>query len=138
MIKLYYASAIDVCLDKALHQIEAFKRILGKYYIDVYGAGFKDSPVIKPDSSESLKGVVTANDLRVIRECDIFLLVTDLETFCPGSCMELEYARQMGLYTIVLCTSGYKTNNIFLETFANKIIYSVKELEDILGEIENA
>ena len=47
--------------------------------IEVYGAGFGDSPIIGPETSKEYKGVVSAYDLRKIRECDILLVVTDLK-----------------------------------------------------------
>lgn len=135
MFKLYYASAIDTCVKEAFEQIEIFKKILSKYDIEVYGAGFKDSPIISPDSSEEYKGVVSAYDLRKIRECDILLVVTDLKTFCPGTMMELEYSRNLGLYTIVLCLGNGFCKNIFIKTYANKIIYSKDELRQILKNV---
>ena len=171
MIKLYYASAIDCCVEECFRQIEEFKKIFEPYckltkvvnhcieknnsLLQVYGAGFGDNPIIGPDSSDVVKGVVCAFDLRHIRECDILLVVTDLQTFCPGTMMELEYARQMGLYIIVLClppkvtidfggdtpalmtitTPKVKCKNIFIETYANKVIYSIEELKEILDEV---
>jgi nucleoside 2-deoxyribosyltransferase len=103
MFKMYYASAIDVCVKRAFEQIAEFKKIFAKYPIEVYGAGFGDSPIIPPNCSDDYKGVITAYDLRKIRECDILFVVADLETFAAGTCMELEYARQQGLYIILLC-----------------------------------
>jgi len=137
MINLYYCSSIDINPKEALKQIEKFKGILSKYNINVFGAGIdKDSSIIDENSTLELKGVVCAYDLRKIRESDILLFVTDLSTFCPGSCMELEYARQLGLYVIVLCLANKDfVKNIFIETYANKIIYSVEELEFILEDI---
>ena len=180
MFKLYYAAAIDTCPEKALKQIEVFKKIFSKFIqeewtdgsnirivsnfvknpLEVYGAGFGDSPIITPESSKEYKGAVSAYDLRKIRECDILLVVTDLKQFAAGTMMELEYARNLGIYTIlfvlpskkVLCmlvmvilvilvkpelkmrvTKGEQ--NIFLETYANKIIYSMEELEAILKDL---
>ncbi len=63
--------------------------------------------------------------------------------------MELEYARQLGLYIIVLSlpeidhirkgvrfrSDPCKVNSIFLQTYANMIIYSEEELEAILKEL---
>ena len=184
MLKLYYASAIDMCVEEAFKQIEEFRKLFKKYQyqditdifetiesaakqvnhpIQVFGAGFNQSPIIGPDSSPVYKGAVTAYDLRLIRNCDILLVVTDLKQFCAGTMMELEYARNLGIYTIILCLSDkgctncekanecslgslaekkcpiYHTNgmvkNIFLETYANKIIYSMVELEDILKDL---
>lgn len=131
--KLYYASAIDVCVKKAFEQIAGFKTVFKKYNIEVYGAGFADSPIIPPNCTAEYKGVITAYDLRKIRECDILLVVADLTTFAAGTMMELEYARQLGLYTILLCPNTLK--NIFLESFCNKIIHNVNELEVILADI---
>ena len=133
MFKLYYASAIDVCVKKAFEQIAEFKKIFKKYQIEVYGAGFGNSPIILPNCSDDYKGVITAYDLRKIRECDILLVVADLETFAAGTCMEFEYARQLGLYIILLCPE--KLKNIFLETYANKIIHNSWQLEAILKDI---
>lgn len=137
MFKAYFASAIDVCPKEAVKQIEKFKCILSKYKVNVYGAGFdKDSPIIDESSTPELKGVICAYDLRKIRESDILLFVTDLDTFAPGSCMELEYARQLGVYVIVLCLGNEDfVKNIFIETYSNKIIYSVDELEYILENV---
>jgi nucleoside 2-deoxyribosyltransferase len=130
---MYYASAIDVCVKRAFEQIAEFKKIFAKYPIEVYGAGFGDSPIIPPNCSDDYKGVITAYDLRKIRECDILFVVADLETFAAGTCMELEYARQQGLYIILLCPN--KLKNIFLETFANVIIHNSEELEKLLADI---
>lgn len=137
MFNIYVASAIDVCPEEALKQIERFKVILSKYNVNVFGAGMdKDSPIIDEHSTPELKGAVVAYDLRKLRESDILLFITNLKTFCPGSCMELEYARQLGLYIIVLClgSNGF-VKNIFISTFADKVIYSVEELEFILENI---
>lgn len=137
MFNIYFASAIDKYPEKAFKQIEKFKSILSKYKVNVYGAGIdKDSPIIDKHSTPELKGVICAYDYRILRQCDILLMVTNLETFCPGTCMELEYARQLGIYIIVLCLDNKDfVKNIFIETYANKIIYSIEELEYIL---ENA
>ena len=123
MFKLYYAAAIDTCPEKALKQIEVFKKIFSKYQMQdifkvidgeveqvnkpifVYGAGFGSSPIITPESSKEYKGAVSAYDLRKIRECDVLLVVTDLKQFAAGTMMELEYARNLGIYTIVLVLS---------------------------------
>jgi nucleoside 2-deoxyribosyltransferase len=133
LFKLYYASAIDVCVEKAFKQIAEFKKVFAKYNIKVFGAGFEDSPIIPQNCTREYKGIITAYDLRKIRECDILLVVTDLDTFCAGTMMELEYARQLGLYTILLCLDPLK--NIFLDTFCNKIIHNIEELELILADI---
>ena len=133
IFRLYYAAAIDVCVKKAFEQIDEFKKLFSKYNIEVYGAGFNDSPIIPPNCTREYKGVITAYDMRKIRECDILLVVADLTTFAAGTMMELEYARQLGLYTILLCPNTLK--NIFLESFCNKIIHNVSELEAILADI---
>jgi hypothetical protein len=173
MFKLYYAAAIDTCVDQAFKQIEEFKILFEKYSsnillslpdynkckvsnpIEVYGAGFGDSPIIPPECSQVYKGVISAYDLRKIRECDVLLVVTDLKQFAAGTFMELEYARNLGVYTIILVLSTevsceidmnyhppllvniqpIRVKNIFLETYANKIIYSMSELEDILKDL---
>ena len=151
MFKLYYASAIDTCQEKAFKQIEEFKGLFYKYTkentagsmpknpIEVYGAGFNDSPIIPLDMSKTYKGVLSSYDLRKIRECDALLVVTDLKQFCAGTMMELEYARNLGIYTIIFAKLSaddlYEVRNIFLETYANKIIYSMEELEEILKDL---
>jgi len=170
MLRLYYASAIDTCVKEAFEQIEMFKKIFAKFSnIEIYGAGFGISPVISLNSSKIFKKATVAHDLRQLRLCDIFLMVTDLKKYGAGSHMELEYARRMGLLTIILvlnreiiceacngsgedevygtknCCSfckgkgkllrKEKVKNIFLETLADKIIYSIEELEEILKEI---
>ena len=142
MFKLYYASAIDTCQEKALKQINEFARLFlhyrkgdVKHPIEVYGAGFNDSPIIPLDCSQVYKGVISAYDLRKIRECDILLVVTDLKQFGAGTFQELEYARGLGIYTILLVLGGEKLRNIFLETYPNKVIFSMKELEEILIDI---
>lgn len=174
MFKLYYASAIDTCPDKALKQIEEFKKVFDSYGeefnwegvknpIEVYGAGFNGSSIISPECSKEYKGVISAYDLRKIRECDILLIVTDLKQFAAGTMMELEYARNLGIYTILfittpldenckICMNGFSETdrcgeedcrvceynpikNIFLETYINKIIYSMRELEVILKDL---
>ena len=165
MFKLYYAAAIDTCVDEAVRKIVEIKEILTPYTIpfeyscviipkpedfdysklvyhngvahpiEVYGAGFGESPIIGPTSSILYKGAVSAYDFRKIRECDILLVVTDLKQFAAGTMMELEYARQLGIYTIIFVTSKSKVKNIFLETYANKIIYSKEELIEILKDL---
>ena len=158
MFKLYYAAAIDTCPEKALKQIEEFKKVFSiymkegfsfgdsfdgshneiivKHPIEVYGAGFGDSPIIGPETSAVKKGVISAFDLRKIRECDMLLVVTDLRQFAAGTFMELEYARNLGIYTILFCY-GYEEilKNIFLETYANTVISSMGELEEILKDL---
>lgn len=163
MFKLYYAAAIDTCVDKAFKQIEEFKKLFNIYTIrewgvregiknpiEFYGAGFGNSPIIGPETSAVKKGVISAYDLRKIRECDVLLVVTDLKQFAAGTFMEFEYARNLGIYTIVMVlpkevpiySQPYGTrlekqrcHNIFLETYANKIIYSMEELEEILKDL---
>jgi hypothetical protein len=167
MFKLYYAAAIDTCVDKAFKQIEEFKKLFNKHTIyfkngqlvstvknpiEVFGAGFNDSPIIGPETSSLYKGVISSYDFRVLRGCDILLVVTDLKQFAAGTFMELEYARNLGIYTILFVlpedtgmdnyvgskvkyNQNGKLKNIFLETYANKIIYSMKELEDILKDL---
>ena len=143
MFKLYYASAIDVCQKKAFKQIEEFKKIFSKYDIQVYGAGFGNSPIIPLGCSEVYKAVITAYDMRQIRKCDILLVVTDLKTFAAGTFEEMMYARTNGLYVILLVLNkrkGYKPihseiKNIFLESHADKIIYSIDELEQVLRQV---
>ena len=191
MFKLYYAAAIDTCVEQAFKQIDEFKKVFKPYILDccecvfeyqlestpeqvkkcdnchkieVFGAGFGESPIIGSDSSSVYKGVTCSYDYRLIRQCDILLVVTNLEQFCAGTMMELEYARNLGIYTIVLilqkkvscidcedkglqglgngdfcanhCDNMFpKLKNIFLETFCNKIIYSMEELEEILKDL---
>jgi hypothetical protein len=141
MFKLYYASAIDCSDDQGKHLQDMFKKIFKKYpKIEVYGAGFGESPIISLESSKILKKAIVAYDLRKLRECDILLMVTDLETYCAGTHMELEYARNLGMLTVILCmdkNGNFKEGpkNIFLETQADTIIHSMRELEDILKEI---
>lgn len=169
MLRLYYASAIDTCVEDAFKQIDKFKALFDKYTkkesmqvtygfdpkwvrkegvnnpIEVYGAGFGESPIIGPDSSYVFKGAVSAYDLRQIRQCDILLVVTDLKQFAAGTFQELEYARNLGIFTILFvhdtklegeCMEhSSKVKNIFLETYVNKIIYSMEELEVILKDL---
>jgi hypothetical protein len=153
MFKLYYASAIDACPEKALQQIREFKQLFAKYDvnglpwgemlmkvevrnpIEVYGAGFGHSPIITPESTDVYKGILSSYDKRILRDCDVLLVVTDLKQFCAGTMMEFEYARNLGIYTIVLCLAEEKCKNISIETYANKIIYSKKELEEILKDL---
>lgn len=175
MFRIYYASAIDTCVEQAFKQIEEFKKVFCKYtirldpidlrtYVDVnnpievFGAGFGESPIIGPETTPVYKGALCAYDLRKLRECDILLVVTDLKQFCAGTMMELEYARNLGIYTIILVTYSekdckpckpvakyfncdeclhekYGVKNIFLETYGNKIIYGMEELEDILRDL---
>jgi hypothetical protein len=141
MFKMYYASAVDCSVDYGKAQLRLFKELFKKYsQIEVCGAGIGESPIISLDSSKTLKKTIVAYDLRKLRECDILLVVTDLETYCAGTHMELEYARNLGLLTIVLCvhkngTCKYGLKNIFIETLADKVIHSIEELEEILEEI---
>lgn len=136
MFKLYYCSAIDVCVEEAFKQMDEFKKIFSKYpKIEVFGAGFGESPIIGPDSSLVYKGVVVAYDLREIRKCDILLVVTDLKTFCAGTMEEMMYSRQLGLYIIVCILRNEKLKNIFIETHADKVIYGIKKLKEVLDEI---
>jgi len=141
MFKLYYAASVDCSVDQGKHLLGIFKEVFKKYpQIEVSGAGIGESPIISLDSSKTLKKAIVAYDLRKLRECDILLVVTDLKTYCAGSHMELEYARNLGLLTIVLCVDKdglaiYGLKNIFIETLADKIIHSIEELEEILEEI---
>lgn len=166
VLSIYYAAAIDNCPDKGKKQLEQFKQIIGKYPIDLKGAGIGDSPIIKLDSSVHVKGVITAHDLKELRMCDILLVVLDSSSQAVATFMELEYARQLGLYIIILilskkeefclacagdrdewkkkCTICHGTGkilmpmenkSIFLQTFANAIIYDIHDLEYILKEI---
>jgi hypothetical protein len=172
MFKLYYCSAIDTCVEEAFKQIEEFNKVFNNYTvefgyghttmsgvkhpIEIYGAGFNDSPIIPPEASKVYKGVISAYDYRMIRQCDILLVVTNLETFAAGTMMELEYARSIGLYIILMVYGGEthkvcypsikekekvfeesigRVKNIFLETYCNKIIYSMEELEEILKDL---
>lgn len=151
-LKIYYAAAIDNCPDKGRTQLEQFKQLLKKYPIELRGAGIGDSPIIKLDSSPCVKGVIAAHDLKELRECDILLVVLDSKAQAIATFMELEYARQLGLYIVVLILSkttekcpycdrqkmiAEGNKSIFLETWANMIIYSIEELEVILNEITN-
>lgn len=120
-------------MEKAFKQMADFKSLFQKFNIEVLGAGFGESPIIGPNSTPEYKGVISAFDYRKIRECDILLVVADLDTFCAGTMMELEYARQQGLYIILLCPDPLK--NIFLESFCNKIIHNINELEIILADV---
>jgi hypothetical protein len=150
---MYYASAVDCSSDCGKTQLKFFKALFKKYpQIKVIGAGIGESPIISLESSMPLKKAIVAYDLRKLRECDILLMVTDLKTYCAGTHMELEYARNLGLLTIVLCLpdfvysiknndlrrrSGFKdkVKNIFIETMADRVIYTIEELEEILEEI---
>jgi len=135
MINLYFATPIDVRLDKAKEQIETFKKLFAKFSgIQVYVAGFNDSPIIELNTTWTQQRIIVAYDLRILRQCDILLIVTDTRTFCAGTFMELEYARQLGLYTILLSLSR-EVKNIFLLTLVDRIVYSVEELEEVLEEI---
>jgi len=135
MLKIYFALPIDINPDKALKRIEEFKKIFTKFpKIEVYGAGLNDSPIIPPNTTWTQQRLIVAYDLRIIRQCDILLIVTDNKTFCAGTFMELEYARQLGIYTIMLSLSK-NIKNIFLLTMVDRIAYSIKELEEILEEI---
>ena len=136
MFKLYYASAIDTCVEQAFKQIEEFKILLSKYSkLDVYGAGWKDSPIIKPDCSGIYKKVITSYDLRKLRESDILLVVTDLKQFCAGTMEEFMYARTLGICTIVCVLGEEKLRNIFIESHADKIVYGIEELEKVLQDV---
>lgn len=141
MFKVYYSSAIDCSEDQGKHLFVIFKKLFKKYpQIEVCGAGIGESPIINLDSSKTLKKAVVAYDLRKLRECDILLMVTDLKTYCAGTHMELEYARNLGLLTIVLCIDRdglpkHGLKNIFIETQVDKIIHSISELENILEEL---
>jgi hypothetical protein len=139
MLKLYFATSIDKNPDRAKELIEWFKGIISKFpFIEVYGAGFKDSPIIDPyHSTHSTQRIITAYDFRQLRECDCILFVTDGKTFAAGSLMELEHARQLGLMIIVYCMSKVMPN-IFITSLADLVLYEEKTLIDILGEISNA
>lgn len=135
MLRLYFAQALDCSPDKGRAQLARFKEILSKFSIELHGAGIGESPIIKLDSSLEVKKAIVAHDRKEIAECDIFLVVSDLKTFCPGTCMELEFARMLGKLTIFLALSNEKVKNIFLETEVNRIVYSISELEKVLKEI---
>jgi hypothetical protein len=57
-------------------------------------------------------------------------MVTDLKTFAAGTIMELEYARQLGMYIIVVCNTD-DLRNIFLMSYASKIINNINKLEEL-------
>ena len=139
VVRLYLAQPIDcskVCQER-IYKIMKFLFVNELYTkIIVCGAGIgEDSPIINPEtSSPEYKGIISAYDLRKIRECDIMLVISDDNTFAAGTFIEMEYARNLGLYIIVLWL-GKPLKNIFVQTYANKIIYSYKELEDILRDI---
>jgi len=134
MLKVYYSAPIDVCVKEAFKKIDKFRELFAKFSsIEFYGAGIGESPIIRPESSDVKKGVVVAYDYRLIRNCDILLVNTDLNTYCAGTLLEMEYARQLGLYIILLVPE--KPKNIFLTSLANKVIYSMEELEDILKDL---
>ncbi len=138
MYNIYVAAPIDTCLEEALKQIEEFKLLFAKFpKLNVYGAGYKNSPVLDGSESPFKKGVICSYDLRKLRESDVLLVVTNLKQFAAGTFMELEYSRQLGIYTIIFIVSGEKPKNIFLETYANKIIYSYEELNRFLEELNN-
>ena len=138
MIRIYFAQPIDIKPDNVEVTIREFKKIFTKFpNIEVYGAGFNDSPIINPDKvTWTIERVIVAYDLRQIRQCDILLIVTDTHTFCAGTMMELEYARQLGIFTIMLSLSK-EVKNIFLLTMIDRLAFSAKELEDILKEISS-
>jgi hypothetical protein len=134
MLKLYYSAPIDTCVEEAFKEIAEFKIIFSKFpLLEVLGAGFGESPIITPDTSDVKKGVIVAYDYRIIRGCDILLVNTNLKNYCAGTLLEMEYARQLGLYIILLVPE--KPKNIFLTTLANKIVYSKKELIEILKDV---
>jgi nucleoside 2-deoxyribosyltransferase len=134
MLRIYYSSPIDVCVEKAFKTIELFKKIFAKFpELEVYGAGFGKSPIITSESTWSKKKAIVAYDYRIIRSCDILFVNTDLDTFCAGTMLEMEYARQLGMFIILMCPE--KPKNIFLETLADKIVYSIEQLEEILKEL---
>ena len=111
--------------------------------IEVYGAGFGHSPIITPESTDVYKGILSSYDKRILRDCDVLLVVTDLKQFCAGTMMEFEYARNLGIYTILMLLSpedpkereAFYLKNIFLETYVNKVISSKEQLEDILKDL---
>ena len=134
--KLYYAAPIDENIEVAKRRVERFKNIFKKYNIKVYGAGInKDSPILTPKASIYLKNAIVAYDLREIRECDIFLLVLD-SSYGAGCLMELEYARQLGLYCIIYWDSYKPMNNIFLRKFCDNFVTDLDYLESILEELQ--
>jgi hypothetical protein len=134
MLKLYYSAPIDTCYEEAFKEIAEFKELFAKFpSIEVYGAGFGESPIITQDTSDFKKGVVVSYDYRIVRGCDILFVNTNLKNYCAGTLLEMEYARQLGLYIILLVPE--KPKNIFLTTLANKIVYSKKEVEELLKEL---
>jgi len=134
MFKIYYASAIDTCVEEAFKRIEEFKIIFAKFpELSVYGAGFNESPIIGPETTWIKKKAIVSYDYRMIRNCDILFVNTDLDTFCAGTMLEMEYARQLGLTIILYCPK--KPKNIFLETLADKIVYTIPQLEEVLKEL---
>jgi hypothetical protein len=137
MIKLYFATAMDKNPQKAKELKEYFEKLFKEYpNIQVFGAGFNNSPVLNVlHSTWSLQRAIAALDLRQIRECDIFLFVTDAKTYAAGSLMELEYSRQMGLMTVVLILGATECYNIFLQTLTDRLLYSVDDLKDLLVEL---
>jgi len=134
MLRIYYCSPIDICLEKAKEEIEKFKQLFSKFpNIQVEGAGFGDNPIVDSNTSWIKKKAIVSYDYRILRSCDILLVITDLKTFCSGTMLEMEYARQLGLTIILYCP--YKPKNIFLECLTDKIVYSIEELEEVLREL---
>lgn len=137
MFKVYIGQPIDSKPDRALERIKKLKELFSKFpNIEVYGAGFGDSPIINNNATWTIKRTVVAYDLRILRKCDIFLAIVDSHTFCAGTMMELEHARQLGIFTIMLSLSK-EVKNIFLLTLVDRVVYSIEEVEDILKEISS-
>jgi nucleoside 2-deoxyribosyltransferase len=133
MFKVYIAQAIDSNPEGVIENINNFANILIEYGLDVRGAGIPPSPIIGPDTNIERKKVIVAYDLTVLRGCDILLVISDLDTFALGTMMEMEYARQLGLYIILYCPS--KCKNIFADKTVDKEVHSEFELRCLLRSI---
>lgn len=75
---------------------------------------------------------IVSKDRLLLESCQVLLIVNDLETFSVGTWVELAWAWEKGLYTILFVTDPYYTSrdmveNAFLQRMCDTIICSGKE-----------
>ena len=132
-LKIFLAYAIDEDEFRGSKVREKLSKIISDCGHEVIGAGIGSNPVIPTDSSKELCKVIARHDLIEQQGAHITITVTDGKTFCVGTPIEFFKGYELGQYSILYITNPeYKVNSIFFKAFADKIVYSEKELKKIL------
>lgn len=88
------------------------------------------------------RAYIFSQDRLLVESCHILLIVHDLETHSVGTWVELTWARDKGLYTILFVTnpkytSGDQIGNAFLQRMCDTTIFSDPEREKLRGLLGN-